>query len=191
MGRAAHKNLLDIRLGGTRHAANGVAVNRGIAPAEHGKAFFADNAFENTFRDQPFMALHGHEHHAHAVLTRGRQREAQRGCFAGEKPVRNLNQEAGAITRLRVAATRPAMSQIDEDLDAFFDDVVRFLALDIGDETDATGIVFVGGVVEPLRRGQPVSGLWYNTRIHRNVFNAGRLAHRAGPCHFVFGSFPI
>ena len=42
------------------------------------------------------------------------------------------------------------MSQVDEDLQSLYDDVVRLHTLDIDDETDATSIVFVSRIVETL-----------------------------------------
>mgnify|MGYP002139175673 CR=1 FL=1 len=42
----------------------------------------------------------------------------------------------------------------DLDLEALENDVMTFLALDVGDETHATGIVFIGGVVQTLLLGQ-------------------------------------
>ena len=46
------------------------------------------------------------------------------------------------------------MRQVDEDLNPLFDDVVGFLALDIGHKTHAAGVVLVARVVEPLALGQ-------------------------------------
>jgi len=40
--------------------------------------------------------------------------------------------------------------EIDKDLQAAADDVVRLLALDIGDEADAARIVLVARIVESL-----------------------------------------
>jgi hypothetical protein len=64
--------------------------------------------------------------------------------------MRDLDQDSGAVARLRVASARAAMSQVDEDLQSLFNDVVRLLALNINDKTDATGIVFVAWIVETL-----------------------------------------
>ena len=48
------------------------------------------------------------------------------------------------------------MREVDQDLDALLDDLVAGAALDVGDESDAAGIVFVSRIVESLPRGQPV-----------------------------------
>ena len=71
-----------------------------------------------------------------------------------KKRVRNLDQDAGAIARLRIAAAGAAMRQVDQDLNALQDDVVRFPPLDIGDKAHAAGIVLMLRVIETLRRRQ-------------------------------------
>jgi hypothetical protein len=58
------------------------------------------------------------------------------------------------------------MGQVDEDLDAFLNDVVGFPALDAGDEANATGVVFLAGVVKALRGGE--TG---NTLGFRHIFS--------------------
>ena len=85
-----------------------------------------------------------------AVLASGRQREAEPCALAREKLVRNLDQDAGAVAGFRIAAAGAAMRQVDQDLDALLDDVVRALALDVRDKADTAGIVLVGGVVQAL-----------------------------------------
>ncbi len=74
-------------------------------------------------------------------------------AFPREKLVRNLDQHAGAIAGLRIAAAGAAVSQVDQNLNALDDNVVRLLALDVGDKADAAGIVLVARVVKTLRRG--------------------------------------
>ncbi len=83
----------------------------------------------------------------------GRQREAELGALAREELVRDLDQHAGAVAGFRIAAAGAAVRQVDQNLDALDDDVVRFLALDIGDEADAAGVVFLGRVVQALCLG--------------------------------------
>ncbi len=68
--------------------------------------------------------------------------------------MRNLDQNAGAIARFRIAAAGAAMRQVDEDLKTFGDDVVRLHALDIDHETDAASIVLVLRIVETLLNGE-------------------------------------
>jgi hypothetical protein len=65
--------------------------------------------------------------------------------------VGDLDQDAGAVAHQRVGADRAAMIQVAQDQQALLDDVVALAALDVGDETHAAGIVFVGRVVQTLR----------------------------------------
>ena len=64
--------------------------------------------------------------------------------------MRDLDQDAGAVARLRIAAASAAMRQVDQDLDAFADDFVGLFAVQIDDEAHAAGVVLVLGVVQPL-----------------------------------------
>ena len=67
----------------------------------------------------------------------------------------DLDQHAGSIARLGVASAGATMGEVDQDFDALHDDVVRFFAGDVGYKANATGIVFVTGIVESLRFRQP------------------------------------
>ena len=65
-----------------------------------------------------------------------------------EELVRHLDQDAGAVAGQRIAAAGAAMHEVQEDLDALADDVVRRDALDVGDEADATRVVLELRIVE-------------------------------------------
>ena len=99
------------------------------------------------------VRLHRQERHADAVLAGGRQGEAELGALAREELVRDLDQHAGAVAGFRIAAAGAAVGQVDEDLNALDDDVVRFLAFDVGNEADTAGVVFLARIVQPLRGG--------------------------------------
>src|SRR5208337_4904281 len=150
---AADKNLLDVRLRDAGDAADGVDVERGIAPAEQAQAFLADDALHDALALQALLRLNGQENEAGAIFVPGGQAEAELQALTGEKFMGNLDQHAGAIAGFRIAAASPAVGQIDEDLDAFGDDIVGPLAVNIHDEADAAGVVLQAGVVQPGRRG--------------------------------------
>jgi hypothetical protein len=42
------------------------------------------------------------------------------------------------------------MDQVEQDIEALADDVVRRLSLDVRNEADTTGVVFIARVVEAL-----------------------------------------
>ena len=149
---AADEDLLNIGLRGARDASDGIDVQRGIAPSENFQAFFADNPFEHAFDEQARRMLHGQKDQTGAVFAGGGQGEAFFGAFAREKSVGDLNKESGAVAGLRIAATGSAVRQIDEDLDALGNDIVRFVAVDVHHEANPAGIAFVGRIVQALRR---------------------------------------
>ena len=124
---------------------------RRIAPAEHGQPFLARDAFDDAFAHQPLLRLHRQEHHADAVLPGSGSEKPSSRAFPREKFVRDLDQNAGAVAGFRIAAAGAAVRQIDQDLDALANDLVRFVAIEIDDKTHAAGVVLVAGIVETLR----------------------------------------
>jgi hypothetical protein len=68
----------------------------------------------------------------------------------------DLNQQSGAVTGFRIAATRAAVRQVDQNLDALLDDLMALLTSDAGDKADATSIVLMRRIVETLCWGQAV-----------------------------------
>ena len=61
--------------------------------------------------------------------------------------MRDLEQDSRAVTGLRIAAAGAPVREVDENLDAFADDVVAFLAGNVRHKTNPTGIVLVARVV--------------------------------------------
>ena len=74
--------------------------------------------------------------------------------LGGEKLVRHLRQNAGAVAGQRIAAAGPAMRQIDQDFQARAQRSVALFAADVDDEADAAGIVLVGRIVQALLVGR-------------------------------------
>jgi hypothetical protein len=70
--------------------------------------------------------------------------------------MRNLNENAGAIARLRIAPASATVCEVEQHLDSLADNLVTFLPADAGDEPDPTGIVLLRGIVQTLRRRQTV-----------------------------------
>ena len=96
------------------------------------------------------MLVNGKEDHGHAVCARLGQLNAEFAALAREEDMRNLNQNAGAIARLRITACRSAMGEVDEDLETLADDVVALFALDACHQAHSARIVLIARVVETL-----------------------------------------
>ncbi len=127
-------------------------IGRNVARAEDTHAFARDLLgvdVEDFFAPRVFM---GQEKLRHSVLARLRQFEAEFLRLPDEELVRDLHQNAGAVAHARVGADRAAMLQIAEDAQAVFDDQVRLAALDVGNESDAAGILVERRIVQALRQ---------------------------------------
>ena len=74
--------------------------------------------------------------------------------LAGEELVRDLHQDAGAVAGARIGADRAAMLEVDQNRQRILDDLVRLAALDVGDESDAAGILGECRIVEAMTFGQ-------------------------------------
>ena len=85
----------------------------------------------------------GQKHHRHTVLTRGGQVDTLLGHFSPIKNIRNLDEDASAVTHQLVCANGTAMVQVFKDFEALLNDGVIFFTLDVGNEAHATGIVLV------------------------------------------------
>jgi len=65
-----------------------------------------------------------------------------------------LEQDSRAVTGLRIAAAGAPVREVDENLDAFEDDVVAFLAGNVRHKTNPACIVLVARIVKALRLRQ-------------------------------------
>ncbi len=124
---------------------------RHVAPAEQRQAFLRDLLRIGIEDDLPPFGIVRHEHGADRVVAGLGQRDAEFCGLADEELVRHLHQDAGAVAGARVGADRAAMFEIAQDRDRVLDDLVRLAALDVGDEADAAGILFVTRIEQAVR----------------------------------------
>ena len=148
---APDQDLADDRLSSARRAAERRVVRGNAAPAEHALAFLGDDVREQVLDLRALDGVARQEHHAHAVFARRRQIDAEHARFLAEEAVRQLQQHAGAVAGVRLAAARAAVQQVDDHLERLPHDPVRPAALDVDDESHAARVVFLARVVEALR----------------------------------------
>ncbi len=144
---------LDDRLGDERHRLDDLdaepgGVDADIAPGKEGLALGMDVMLDVLDRDGARLLVHRQKAHCHRIAAGGRQGEAALRRPMAQQLVRHLDHAAGAVAHQRVGADRAAMVEVDEDLQAAADDVVRFSALDVDDKADAARIVLVARIVE-------------------------------------------
>jgi hypothetical protein len=117
-----------------------------------------------------------------------RQLDLELGAFRGKEVVRDLDQDAGAVTRQRIGTHGAAVLQVLEDVEGVLDNRVRLAAFQVGDETDAARVVLAARVEQAarFRTYEPLLGHEHRVlRGHRPLQNlSGRPgAANGAPCH--------
>jgi len=75
------------------------------------------------------------------------QLEAEPRGLCPEELIRQLDQDAGAVTRVRIRTARGAMREPAQHLETVFDDLAGLLSGDVRDESDPAGVA-KGTIVE-------------------------------------------
>jgi hypothetical protein len=153
---AADKHLHAVRLGRLDRLAERRIVGRHVAPAEQLQAFRLDLVGNDALDHFTPGLLARHEQRADGILAGSRKREAGFLRLARKERVRDLYENASAIAGARIGADGATMFQIAKNADRVGDDLMRLLALDVGNEADAARIFFECGVVETFSSGTPV-----------------------------------
>ena len=125
-----------------RYTADGVPVDRSVAPSEHGQSFLLDDAIQYSLALEPRLGLDGEEHHAYAVGTLIGKHKAQFFALTDKERVRDLDGHPGPITRLRIASAGAAMGKVHEDFNTLSDDLMGFLSVQVHHEADPACIMF-------------------------------------------------
>ena len=165
---ADHRHRLDHR------GAEAGGVHRHVAPADQALALGGDEAFQAGGGEVARLGVLRQEAHRHRVAAGRRQGQALAFGPVAQQAVRHLDQAAGAVAHQRVCPDRAPVVEIDQDLQPLGDDVVRFPALDIGDEADATGVVLVPRIIEALLLGRS------HTATLRAMARSGAWGRQAG-----------
>ena len=131
-----------------------------VAPAKDELALVDDDLLEDRLDPLADRRVARKEHQAGPVAALGRQVDPETAGFSSKESIRHLHQDAGAVAGVHLAAARPAVEQIHEQLQRLLDDAVTLLALDVDDKADPAGVVLVPRIVEPLRRDRLVAGRW-------------------------------
>ena len=150
----ADENLRVKRLDRAHRVAQFAGINGQVAPAEHDKALRLERGFDDSARLGADFAVARQKELADRVIAGLRQDYAQPLGFRREKFMRNLHEDAAAIPELGIGSNGAAMIKIEQDLQAQLDDFVARRVMQVGDESNAAGVVFLRGIVEALGQGQ-------------------------------------
>ena len=148
--RRADEDLPEFGHARAGDATDRVRVGRHVAPAQQSLSFRSHGRFEDLDLDPSFVRIRRQEDQGRGVRSaRGELESGEIGDLAQEL-VRRLDEHAGAVARRLVGAGRSAMGQVTEHLGRLLQDAVVRRLLQVGNEADATRIVFEGRIVETL-----------------------------------------
>ena len=131
-----------------------VDVDRDLAPAEDIEPLLGRDGLDAPGGDRALRLRHRQEPDARGEGVRAvgqRFRQCEGGGLA-QQFHRQLDQDARAVTAVRLGARRAAVVEVLEGEQSVGDDPVRATALDVRDHRDAAGIRLVVRVVQALRR---------------------------------------
>ncbi|MNR30682.1 hypothetical protein D3C85_1481490 [compost metagenome] len=83
-----------------------------------------------------------------------RQFKAKLAGFSGKETVRNLQHNAGSVTRVGFCSLASTMLHVEEHSQSVTYNIMGRLAFDMGDKPHSTGILFELGIVQALFGGQ-------------------------------------
>ena len=112
-----------------------------VAPAEHHLAFLFDHAFELLLAGLAGGGFPRQKDHADAIVAGRWEFDSERCHFFTIKRIRNLNQNARTVTAQGIGTDGAAMIKVVKDEQSIFNDLVRYMSLDIGHKADTAGVV--------------------------------------------------
>ena len=179
-GTAGDEHLLAHRF----HRPRGGPDRRGVGgdgpPAERHLPLLGHGPLQDGPAPGALGAVAGQEDQAGPVVTRCGQREAEPAALALEELVRHLDEDAGSVARVHLAAAGAAVQEVLQHGEGLAHDRVGLSALDVHHEADPAGVVLVRRIVQALRRGEPR----VRHRRHATIVRHGSLStprRRRGP----------
>ena len=141
---ARHEQLVDAWFGACCIVAQHTAVHRHMAHMHQAQTFVGECAPNDVHKGAGIGIVARQKHHAHAVTPFfGHGNAVQQNKFVG-----NLYHDAGAVARFGVGTFGTAVRHVFEHCQGFIDNIVRFDAVDVHNQTNAASIVFVCGIVK-------------------------------------------
>jgi len=153
---ALDEHLADVGLPAPHGVAEHAVIDRYPAPADQNLALAADGGLDRLDRQVASRRIAWQEDHADGVVSQRRQRQSPFGHGPAQEPVRQLDQDPGAVASKGIRSDGAAMIEVVHDLESLVDQVVAGLVADVGDEPEPAGVMFLRGIVHPLRRRKPV-----------------------------------
>jgi hypothetical protein len=122
-----------------------------FAPPEQRELLARDDLSVDVADDLPPVRVLRHEEITDGIFAGGRQFESEFGRLLRKELVRDLYEDAGAVTHSRICADGATMLQVAKYAQPVFDKLMRLATLDVGDEADSAGILVERRIVKTVR----------------------------------------
>src|SRR5207244_3908499 len=151
-GRSASEDDQTVEgLGRPDTFAEHVFIDRHVSPAQNFQAFLARRLPPDAPDVLAIDRYARQEQLSDRIILRSGQGEADALGLIDKEVMRDLQKDAGAVARLGIGAHGAAVLEIAQYAEAIGDDLVALEIVDIGDEADAAGIVFVTRIIKAMR----------------------------------------
>ena len=145
-----YENMLDPGLGRDGRIAQGLVVGRHFAIAQQFKAALVHIIVEQHAHLAAQVAVGRKEDHPNPILAERWQFKAHFPALVAKKSIGDLQEYARPIARIGLAATGAPVLHIGEHGQRILDQLVRLVAVQVGDEACTTGVFFELGHIQPL-----------------------------------------
>ena len=131
------KDLFDGRLVAARGFAEDGAHDGHGAPGDEFLAFLADDDFEDLHGGFALAGIGREENQAGGIGSFRWERDALFGHFLAEEFIGHLDEDSGTVASVGVGTAGTAMVHLSIHREGFHDDVVRSMALEVGNKAYA------------------------------------------------------
>ena len=145
---SGEKQLTERRHGIAGECSEGGIIGGNFTPTEDGHALVFDDLVHTFAGTCNVSFALGEKCNSGGVCARSGQIEVDHGT---EERIRYLDENAGAVTGVRLGAGGAPVLEVDQRGDGLLDNVSTTTTMHVHNECDTTGVVLVSRVVEALR----------------------------------------
>ncbi len=144
------EDLRDAGLVASRGLTEDLALHRHGAPADELLPFVADDVLEDLHRRLALAGVWGEKNKAGTVVALGRQVDTLLRHFLAKEFVGHLHKDPGTVASRRVRTACAAVIHLRIHRQRLLDNVMRALPFEMGNETHAASVFFMGRMPKTL-----------------------------------------
>jgi hypothetical protein len=149
----AHKQHTNIGHYPPGQVARGLRIHRHLSPAQKDEPFLMRGISQCGLGRPAQVTVCGQKHQSGGIVRFNRELDVRLPGRFFQKPVRLLDQYAGAVAGGFVAAAGAAVSQVHQDLQGVLHQCVSGTVVEVADHACAAGVVFECRMVEAVIAG--------------------------------------